>query len=134
MAPSLRPPQVASLGRIHREGTWGSVVAVGAPRRWDWHCLDSGIARDLRVLVIGDNDARTCRWESERSAMPAAVVLGSDALARLARAVGTDPPPAPAFHQPARLSEVEVVAGPDFVAEPDPFTALGRSWSCSLWR
>ena len=60
--------QVTSMGRIHREGTWQRAVALGAPRRWDWHHLDSGIASDLHVAVLGDADARSCQWGVERAA------------------------------------------------------------------
>lgn len=126
-APSLPSPQVTSLTRIHREGTWDDVVAVGAPRRWDWHQLDSGIARDLRILVMGDDDARTCRWALE--ALRRARRRWSSAASRTPtwRAlIGTDPPPAPTpRRESVGSTEIEVVAGPDFVAAPDPFDAFG---------
>src|SRR5207249_1217935 len=50
--------QVGSVTRLHREGVWERAIIVGTPPRWEWHKIDSGLSTDVRVLVLGDIDAR----------------------------------------------------------------------------
>jgi hypothetical protein len=49
---------IRSVGRLHREGAWPRAVIVGTPPRWEWHKIDSGLSARVRVLVLGDVDAR----------------------------------------------------------------------------
>jgi hypothetical protein len=116
--------RVSSLGRLHRQGTWARAIAVGAPARWDWHRLDSGISPNVRVLVLGEEAARASR--SAVAALASARQRWGDVKVRAAtwRAlVGEEPPPAPR-KMPVERPEIFVIPGPEFVAEPDPFDSL----------
>ena len=67
---------IVSTRMLHRVGTWDTAWFVGMPPKWDWHRLDSGIANDLHVLVLGNKEASwaqrslmqlrqaRCRWAS----------------------------------------------------------------------
>lgn len=49
---------IRSVARLHREGAWPRAIVVGTPPRWEWHKIDSGLSAHVRVLVLGDIDAR----------------------------------------------------------------------------
>ena len=88
--------QVTSMGRIHREGTWQRAVALGAPRRWDWHRLGLGYCSDLHLAVLGDADARSCRWGIGAFRDARRRWAGLSIRSATWRAVvGTEPPPVP---------------------------------------
>lgn len=50
--------RVTSVARLNREGVSERAIVVGTPPRWEWHKIDSGLSTDVRVLVLGDVDAR----------------------------------------------------------------------------
>ena len=45
--------EVVSMRSLHRIGTWRRAFVVGVPPRWHWHRLDSGLAAELHLLVLG---------------------------------------------------------------------------------
>lgn len=47
---------IRTMRGLHREGTWAKAIVVGAPARWDWHRLDSGLSSDVQVLILGRAD------------------------------------------------------------------------------
>ncbi len=110
----------AYWGRLNREGTWEKAIAVG-PTRWDWHHLDSGIAREVRVLVLGDRAAAEGRQILE-ALKEARQRWGSQGVRERTwhSLIGTKPPP-PVEAVAAAAPVIRMAVGPSFVAEPDPF-------------
>jgi hypothetical protein len=52
---------VRSIRRLHREGSWPSAITVGLLPRWEWHQVDSGLASDVTLLVLGVTEFRITR-------------------------------------------------------------------------
>jgi hypothetical protein len=115
--------RVVALGRLHREGKSEKAVVVGMPARWDWHRLDSGLAPDLHVLVLGEADAHhgktalaglqtsRARWSRRESRVPVWKEL-----------VRTEPPPASPL--PGVRADVSIVNARETKPEPDPFSSF----------
>ena len=116
--------QVVPIRRLHKTGTWARAFAVGMPPKWDWHRLDSGLTRDLHLLVLGDREAASsCR--SLKLLHDSRERWSSPTMRRYAweRIVGAPPPPYPPLSSQAfRLPEL--VGATEFVPAPDPFEAF----------
>jgi hypothetical protein len=113
---------VCAIRRLYSQGTRDRAIVVGMPPRWDWHRLDSGLSRDLHVLVAGELDAQIGkamvlnlarerrRWADEKAAGEGwSELTGRDFYIR-ARPKG-DP-------------EVTIVGARDVPVEVDPFAEL----------
>jgi hypothetical protein len=115
--------RVVAMRRLHREGTWPRAIVVGAPARWDWHRLDSGLSSDVHVLVLGDLDAYLGRTVLEALHRARARWGGAEVRRRAwCELIGGDPPPTPEL--PAVPTQVVVVDALEAVPEIDPFEAL----------
>lgn len=116
---------VTWLGALHRRGTATRAVVVGAPPKWAWHHLDSGISRQVDILVLGEKEARRARWAvaTVRGARAkwASLALREKVWRELVR---EDPPLLP-VEVPYVPPDPILVAGPDLAHEPDPFSPLG---------
>lgn len=115
--------RIATMRRLHRQGTCPRAVVVGAPARWDWHRLDSGLSPDVHVLVLGDLDAFLGRRTLE--ALHAARTRWADRESRertWRELLGTPPPPAP--ESTVVPTEVRVIDAREAVPAIDPFEAL----------
>ena len=49
---------VRAIRRLNREASWPRTIVVGLLPRWEWHRVDSGLAPDLSVLVLGSTEVR----------------------------------------------------------------------------
>jgi hypothetical protein len=52
---------IRAIRKLHTEGTWLRAIAVGMPAPWEWHRFDSGLSRNVEVLVLGDTEAERSR-------------------------------------------------------------------------
>ena len=113
--------QVVSMRTLHRTGTWRRAFVVGMPPRWDWHRLDSGIAGNLHLLVLGNMEASSSRRSlatlQEARGQWSSLHTRKATWSRLVRA---ELPPEPDGSATTTL-EPEVVSARQFVPEPDPF-------------
>lgn len=116
--------KVVSMRSLHRIGTWRRAFVVGMPPRWHWHRLDSGLAAELHLLVLGDAEAAlSCR--SLAALHEARNRWASTSMRRYAwtRLIGATPPPEPQ-NRIQVPSEPEVVGAHEFIPAPDPFEAF----------
>ena len=110
-----------SMRTLHRAGTWEKAYVIGMPPRWEWHRLDSGITRDLHLLVLGDDEASACvrsleslwtarnRWSSvDRRGRVWKILIGSSmpSIAEISTRVAPVP---------------RMIGAAEFIQEPDPF-------------
>lgn len=119
-AGSVNALTFCAIGRLHRQGTWPTVVVVGEPAPWDWHRILSGLSTDLRILALGEASGRACATAVD-NVRTAREHWGSPEVRGRTWQVllETEPPPAP----PALVLSppVIVVDGTEYFAEPDPF-------------
>ena len=115
--------RLVALRRLHREGTWRRAIVVGAPARWEWHRLDSGLSPELHVLALGDLDAFLARKALEALG-DARTRWGARELRERVwtELVGGQPPSAPEL--PSVPREVSVVDAIKTEPELDPFEAF----------
>jgi hypothetical protein len=114
---------VVWMRRLHQQGTWSRALVVGTPARWEWHRLDSGLSRELHVLVLGDLDAYLARSALEALQRARERWGGVELRRRTWRElVGTEPPSSP---EPPDVPRRIVVVGA-LLSEPevDPFEEL----------
>jgi len=113
---------VRAVRRLYLEGTCNRAIVVGMPPRWDWHRLDSGLSRDLHILVASPLDAQIGK----------AVIL---ALARARRRWAGEAAASQVwqeltgheFHLPAQPKgdpEVTIIGTRDLPLKEDPFAEL----------
>jgi hypothetical protein len=114
---------VVWMRRLHQQGTWPRAFVVGTPARWEWHRLDSGLSRELHVLVLGDLDAYLARSALE------ALQLARDRWSSLElrrrtwrELVGVEPPSSP--EPPDVPRRILVVGALLSKPEVDPFEEL----------
>ncbi|MFD1935140.1 hypothetical protein ACFSKW_27070 [Nonomuraea mangrovi] len=128
--PNARDLKVGSLSivgmsKLHRSGSYDNAIIVGVPAKWDWHRVDSGLARSVRVLVLGREDGRVCgkvgrALKRYREHWGSPAVRGETWRALLR----CEPPPAP--HCRSRPDRLVVLDDREqFVQDSDPFDALG---------
>lgn len=114
---------LVALRRLHREGTWRRAIVVGAPARWDWHRLDSGLSPELHVLVLGDLDAFLARKTVEALGNARTRWGARELRERVwTELVGSHPPSAPV--PPSVPRDVSVVDAIKTEPELDPFEAF----------
>lgn len=115
--------RIVWMRRLHEQATWPRAVVVGTPARWEWHRLDSGLSRELHVLVVGDLDAYLA--QSALEALQRARDRWSSLELRRRtwrELVGVEPPSSP--QPPDVPRRIEVVGA--LLSEPgvDPFEEL----------
>ncbi len=115
--------QIVAIRRLHTHGSYNSAIVVGTPAPWDWHRLDSGIARHLHVATLSEVDARSgCRT---LTALSTARQRWAD-IANRARVwrelVGGEPPSRQALKNAE--PQVSVVSERPVEAVRDPFAAF----------
>lgn len=117
--------RISTWRKLHREEACRRGLVIGMPAPWDWHRLDSGLASEVSVVVLGDAEARMSaamarRVQEERERWAATEHRGRT----WTRLVGTPAPPEPsiALASPRKLFEADV---PQSVEEEDPFETLG---------
>src|SRR4029077_15753060 len=54
--------RAAWYGKLHKHDSHPYGVVVGLPARSAWHRIDSGLARNLTVLVMGQAEAQRAKW------------------------------------------------------------------------
>lgn len=116
---------LATFSELHREGVWERAIVVGPPPRAGWHRIDSGLAWDVRVLVIGVAEASRAKW-ALRDLRVARSRWSHPKMRDKAwrELVDANPPVAPTYDTVERTAPV-LVAGPEFLEEPDPYSPLG---------
>ena len=112
-------------GRLAKSESWPAAAVVGAPPRSAWHRVESGLARRLSVLVIGDQEADRAQ-RSYAEVRRARADLAS--LRRRERVwqelIDNSPPNAP-LDVPYETRGVDVTELPAERQPDDPFSPLG---------
>jgi hypothetical protein len=117
--------KLAWFGMLHRYGTVPRVAVVGAPARSAWHRLDSGLSRDLRILVLGEAETRRTEWGARTLRASRSQWASTAMRERVWRELVSDEPPPPPIDVPYELPKVLVQEGPGVSVEQDPFSPLG---------
>ncbi|MCY4579224.1 MAG: hypothetical protein OXD31_09250 [Chloroflexi bacterium] len=113
-----------SVRTLHRSGTWKNAFVIGMPPRWEWHRLDSGICRDLHLLVLGDDEASACVRSLESLWFARQKWSSADRRTQVWRKViGESTPPRPRMER-KNLSAPKMVGAARFIEEPNPFEAF----------
>lgn len=116
---------IRSVARLHREGAWHRAVVVGTPPRWEWHKIDSGLSAHVRVLVLGDVDARmgvsVLREIDEARRRWGSPSVRSQTWMQLIGARVPDAPP-----EAARPYDIRVEGLREAPPEVDPFAELEK--------
>ena len=115
--------RIVWMRRLHEQGTWPRAFVVGTPARWDWHRLDSGLSRELHLLVLGDLKAYLARSSLEALRRARDRWSGLEFRRRTWRElVGVEPPSSP--EPPDIPRRIEVVGALLSEPEVDPFEEL----------
>ena len=117
--------RVAWLGQLHRLPACEEAIVTGAPPRSAWHRIDSGIARDVRILVLGDDESKRAKWAIGELKVARQKWGGLSIRAATWKALVGGPPPPPPLDVPYVPSIIRDSLGPTVGMESDPFSPLG---------
>jgi hypothetical protein len=125
-SPLWRPPRVSWYSRLSREPAGPEAVIVGGPPRSAWHRLDSGLARNLSVIVIGEAEAKRVVAAAAAVRYSRARWASLDFRERVWRALVDSSPPGPPIDVPVSAPpEVQQILGATIHAAADAFSPLG---------
>jgi hypothetical protein len=84
---SYRRLHVRGIRKLNREGCWSRAIVVGLLSKWEWNHIDSGMSKDIRLLLLGATELRIAesmidalsssrkRWVSKEARRPVFVEL-----------------------------------------------------------
>jgi hypothetical protein len=117
--------RVTWYGRLARSDSWPTAAVVGAPARSAWHRVESGLARRLAVLVIGDQEAERAQRSYSELRRARADLASLPRRERVWRELIDDSPPNAPLDVPYETRAVAVTELPVANVPDDPFSPLG---------